>query len=159
MNARPYRWIRALTTYGVLLPDVGNLLTAWWGLATHGRAVAALQYVSALMYPDDANPIFAPWTRTEGGGPPRLWNFTGHLYSHRWQDENVGFLRQALTVAAVSDLLGRAVDVLAKAPEHDAAARMLSDLPHRRDLLAARCRDLPTLLAQTEEADDWPDAT
>lgn len=158
-NARPYLWIRTLTTYGVLLPDIGTLWMAWWDLGTSGRAVAALQYVSALMYPDDANPIFAPWTCDMGGGPPRLWNFDGHLYLHRWQDQNVRFLRQALTVDTVSDLIRRAVEILADAPEHDAAARMLSDVPHRRELLAARCRDLPTLLAQTEEADGWPDAT
>lgn len=78
-GARPYRWIRALTTYGVLLPDIADLWASWWTLGTHGRAVAALPYVSALTYPDDANPIFAPWNRDTGGGPPCLWDVAGHL--------------------------------------------------------------------------------
>ena len=29
-GARPYRWITALTTHGVLLPDINRLFTAWW---------------------------------------------------------------------------------------------------------------------------------
>jgi hypothetical protein len=44
-KARPYRWIRALTTYGVLRPDVGHLWSAWWALDTVGRAIAAVQYI------------------------------------------------------------------------------------------------------------------
>lgn len=153
MNARPYRWMRALTTYGVVLPDVADLWTAWWGLDTTGRAVAAVQYASALMYPDDANPIFAPWTCKEGGGPPTLWEFSGHLYAHRWQESNVAFLRRTLTVTSVSDLLERAAATLIGEPEHQAAARLLTDLPQRHAMLAARCRELPDLLAQRQETD------
>jgi hypothetical protein len=89
MMSRPYRWFRALTTYGVLLPDVERLWTEWWSLSTVGRAVAAVQYVSCLMYADGENPIFAPWTPDRGGGPPCLWGFEGHLYSHRWLEINV----------------------------------------------------------------------
>jgi hypothetical protein len=146
----------------VFLPDIADLWTPWWLLGTQGRAVAALQYVSALMYPNDDNPIFAPWTCTRGGGAPCLWDFDGHLYAHRWQDQNVGFLRQVLTVDTVSDLIRRAVDLLAGAPEHPAAGQMFSELPRRRDLLAGRCRDLPMLLAQTQYAETllhWPDAS
>jgi len=33
-----------LTTYGVLLPDVELLWTAWWSLGTIGRAVAAYSH-------------------------------------------------------------------------------------------------------------------
>jgi hypothetical protein len=74
MNARPYRWTRALTTYGVLLPDIDRLWTAWWAVSTIGRAVSSVQYVSALMYPNEANPVFAPWSRDEGGGRPACGN-------------------------------------------------------------------------------------
>lgn len=72
MAARPYRWIGALITCGVVLPDLELLWNDWWKAETIGRAVSAVQYVSALMYADDENPIFAPWTRDGGGGPPSL---------------------------------------------------------------------------------------
>jgi hypothetical protein len=59
-KARPYRWIGALTTYGVLLPDVDRLCGAWWSLNTFGRAIAAVQYIWCLLYPENENPVFAP---------------------------------------------------------------------------------------------------
>jgi hypothetical protein len=151
MNARPYRWTRALTTYGVLLPDIDRLWTAWWTVSTIGRAVSSVQYISALMYPNDANPVFAPWTRDEGGGPPCLWDFEGNLYSHRWLEPNVDFLRRTLNVPAVTDVLNRAVEALKSEPEHDVAARMLAEVPSRTEMLAARCTELPRLLATRQE--------
>ena len=116
MAARPYRWIRALTTHGVVLPDVESLWNEWWMIETIGRAVSIVQYASALMYPDDQNPIFAPWTHDGGGGPPCLWDFEGHLYSHRWLDANVEFLQGALTASKVADVLELAVKRLADDP-------------------------------------------
>ena len=151
MNARPYRWIRALTTHGVLLPDIDSVWTSWWALGTIGRAVSAVQYISALMYPNEENPVFAPWTPEGGGGAPCLWEFEGHLYSHRWLEPNVDFLRRTLTVSAVSDVLARAVGELTHEPEHQVAARMLTDIPMRREMLAARCAELPMLLSKKQE--------
>jgi hypothetical protein len=148
-----YRWSWAVTTYGVILPDVADLWSTWWQLDTTGRAVAAVQYASALMYPDDANPIFAPWTCKDGGGPPTLWEFSGHLYAHRWQEPNVRFLRRTLSAPAVSELLERAAARLSGEPEHPAALRVLADLPSRGAMLAARCTELPDLLAQTQGTD------
>jgi hypothetical protein len=146
-----YRWVYAVTTYGVVLPDIADLWTPWWRVDTTGRAVAAVQYASVLLYPDDANPVFAAWTRDEGGGPPSLWEFNGHLYTHRWQDANVAFLRRMLTVDAVTDLLERAAAALVGEPEHEAAASVLADVPVRRETLAARCGELPDRLAQSTE--------
>jgi hypothetical protein len=150
-NARPYRWIRALTTHGVLLPDTDSLWTSWWALGTIGRAISVVQYVSALMYANEENPVFAPWTRDGGGGAPCLWEFEGHLYTHRWLESNVEFLSRTLTVSAVSEVLARAVGELINQPEHQIAARMLTDMPMCRERLAARCAELPNLLATKQE--------
>jgi hypothetical protein len=152
VNAPPYRWIRALTTYGVLLPNVDRVWTQWWSLDTIGRAISAVQYVSALMYPDDQNPIFAAWTPERGGGPPCLWEFEGHLYSHRWLAPNVDFLRRTLTVSAIDDVLEAAVARLAIELEREVAARVHAEMPSRIEMLAARCAELPTLLATTQQA-------
>lgn len=151
MNARPYRWTRALTPHGVLLPDVDRLWTAWWTVGTIGRAVSSVQYISALMYPNEANPVFAPWTRDEGGGPPCLWEFAGNLCSHRWLEANVDFLRRTLNVQSVIDVLGQAAKALEGEPEHEVAAQMLAEVPTRTEMLAARCSELPSLLATRQE--------
>jgi hypothetical protein len=146
-GARPYRWVSALTTYGVLLPDVGRLWTAWWSLGKVGRAIAAVQYISCLMYGEMENPIFAPWTRDEGGGPLCLWEFAGHLYEHRWLEPNVSFLRETLSVRTVSDVLIRAVDQLVGQTEHAQAAGIQEDFALLESTLEARCSELPRLLS------------
>jgi hypothetical protein len=155
-RARPYRWIQAVTTQGVLLPDIEALWTSWWTLGTIGRAVATVQYLSGLMYPDDANPIFAPWTRDGGGGPPCLWEFEGHLYEHRWLEPNVAFLQRTLTPPAVGDVLERAARTLEGEPEHEMAARVLGETPARIDMLTARCAELPRALATPDAWPEWP---
>ena len=151
-RTRPYRWFQALTTYGVLLPDAERLRTAWWSLDTVGRAVAAVQYVSCLMYSEFENPVFAPWTSDRGGGPPCLWEFEGHLYSHRWLEPNVNFLKGILTVQKVNDVLVRAVERLVGQPEYEAAAAAQRDFPLSTEILEARCAELPKLLETTQHS-------
>ncbi|MGD0403161.1 MAG: hypothetical protein ABSB66_08180 [Candidatus Acidiferrales bacterium] len=152
MNARPYRWIRALTSYGVLLPDVQRIWTAWWSLDTIGRAIAAVQYISCLMYSENENPVFSPWTQDGGGGPPCLWGFEGHLYEHRWLEPNVTFLKGTLNATGVSEVLSRAVERLTGQPEHEVAARVLTDLPLCITTLESRCAELPLLLQTAQQS-------
>lgn len=147
MHAHPYRWIRALTTYGVLLPDIERLWARWWSSETIGCAVSLVQYVSALVYDDDSNPLFAPWTRNDGGGPPCLWEFEGLLDSPRWLASNVTFLERTLTPSAVADALKHAVVRLTNTTEYEVAARLESDLRTRAVVFQRRCTELPSLLA------------
>ncbi len=151
-RTRPYRWFRALTTYGVLLPDVERLWTAWWSLDTVGRAIATVQYISCLMYPENENPVFAPWTPDRGGGPPCLWGFEGHLYEHRWQEPNVNFLKGILTVQRVGEVLVLAVERLVGQPEHDVAAAVQEDFPLCTETLEPRCAELPQLLETIQQS-------
>jgi hypothetical protein len=149
-RTRPYRWFRALTAYGVLRPDLDRLWTAWWTLSSVGRAIAAVQYISCLMYPEKENLVFAPWTPDGGGGPPCLWEFEGHLYEHRWQEPNVNFLKGILTMPRVSDVLVQAVDRLVGQPEYDVATAVLQDFPLCIATLEVRCAELPQLLETTQ---------
>ena len=151
-NVSPYRWIGALTTYGVLRPDIGSLWTVWWSLNTVGRAVAGVQYISCLMYPENENPVFAPWTPDGGGGPPCLWNFEGHLYEHCWQSPNILFLKETLNTPNVSHVLNRCVERLTGQPEIALARRVESDLLILVETLNTRCLELARLLANTNHA-------
>jgi hypothetical protein len=150
-KAPPCRWIGALITYGVLRPDIESLWNGWWSLGNVGRAVAAVQFISCLMYQEYENPVFAPWTSNEGGGPPVLWEFEGHLYTHRWMQPNVAFLKTALAVATVTATLKRAVDSLAGQNEHGVASEILGDVPLCMETLEARASELPQLLATTQD--------
>ena len=150
-SARAYRWFEALTTYGVLLPDLDRLWTAWWSLESVGRAIALVQYLSCLMYGDNENPVFSPWTRDKGGGPPCLWQFSGFLYENRWLQPNVRFLRRVLNPGGLNDRLDQAVNRLINQPEHKMAAEIRNDLPLCAEVLAARCAELPTLLETIQQ--------
>jgi hypothetical protein len=145
-QTQPYRWIKALTTYGVLLPDLNELWNQWWSLATTGRAIAAVQYLSCLMYRESENPVFAPWTREAGGGSPHLWGFAGHLYTHRWLEQNVVYLKRTLEASTTHFVLARATELLTREPEHAVASQVLSDFPGCEATLKARCSELPRML-------------
>jgi hypothetical protein len=133
------------------LPDLDRVWSAWWSLDTVGRALAAVQYISCLIYPENENPVFAPWTPNGGGGPPCLWGFEGHLYTHRWLEPNVTFLKGALNVPGVTEVLSRAVDRLIGHSERELAAGIREDLPLLTDTLQVRCAELPRLLEATQE--------
>jgi hypothetical protein len=152
-KARPLRWFRALTTYGVILPDIDQLWAAWWSLTTLGRAVAAVQYISCLMYPENENPVFAPWTPDGGGGPPCLWEFEGHLYTHRWLEPNVSYLRRTLNAHRVGEVFEWALERLTGQPEHEVAVLIKQDFPLLTDTLQARCVELPALLESIQKPD------
>ncbi|HEY6768845.1 MAG TPA: hypothetical protein VI386_29160 [Candidatus Sulfotelmatobacter sp.] len=154
----PYRWITALTTYGVLLPDLELLWNSWWSVETVGRATAVVQYVSCLLYAENENSVFSPWTPDDGGGPPCLWEFGGHLYSHRWLTANVAFLKTALTPQAVIDILNKAVGKLADDESYQTAQKVQEDIPLFIETLRSRCDELPKILGTRDEiskAVDW----
>lgn len=153
-GARPYGWTTALTTFGVILPDVDKLWNSWWSIDTVGKAVAAVQYISCLIYGANENSVFAPWTPDGGGGPPCLWEFGGHLYQHRWLEPNARFL----TPQRVNEVLSRAVERLGDQPESKIAAQVQVDLPLCSETLASRCVELPSLLKTqggTLELREW----
>jgi len=154
-GSRPYRWMGALTTYGVMLPDLDLLWRNWWLIGTAGRAVAAIQYISCLMYPSQANPVFAAWTSKEGRRPPCLWDFEGHIYHRRWLEPNIAFLRKKLTVPNVKITLAKAVNRLAGTPECEIAMRVGQDFPRLVETVRSRCEMLPRLLETVHHSMFW----
>jgi hypothetical protein len=147
MGARPYRWIHAHRSYGALFPQIDDLWAEWWSMSSRGRAVAAIQYVSCLVYGDNENPVFEAWTGDAGGGPPCLWEYSGHMYSHRWLEPNVRFLAGFLKPSNVLDHVRRAVAVLSATPEASIAEQVLRDALDRTAVLASRCAEPPKILA------------
>jgi hypothetical protein len=122
-----YQWVGFLVFYGVVATDIERLWEEWWAMKTVGHAVAALQYVSCLIYPETENPIFKTWTPTGGGGPPWLWECESLDYDCCWREENCEFLKQRLNVEylrekialAVERLKGEEVCILAQQIEKD----------------------------------------
>jgi hypothetical protein len=152
-KAPVYAWFHALSTYGLLRPDMETLWSAWWSVGTVGRALAAAQYASCLIYDETANPVFDAWTREHGGGPPCLWHYRGHVLEERWRDPNLEMLERTLTPDGVRDVLDRSVARLTGHPLHDKVASIRFRLDARTETLANRCADVRRFLATPNEAE------
>jgi hypothetical protein len=115
-HATAYAWFHRLGAFAVIFPELESLWRAWWRFETPDQAVAALQYLSCLLYQDPDNPIFAPWTREHGGGTPGLWETDGQMFQENWHMENVIFLMETLTPATIEDALPRRACGLSSKP-------------------------------------------
>lgn len=142
MRATPYSWINTIGTFGTVYPGVSQLWKEWWIMPTTGRACGVLQYVSALMYPNDKNPIFAPWIRDLGGGAPTLWETDGHIYENAWLPENISFLRATLTPDYIQQSIYKAVAVLNGNIISSVPEQMVSDFEGARVLVELRIEEL-----------------
>lgn len=87
----------------MLLAILDKIEQQWWNCSSTGRLCAVLQYASVLMYPDEKNPIFSPWTNDAGGGAPVPWETDGHIFDQSWLPENVHFLRATLNPGYVGE--------------------------------------------------------
>lgn len=158
MGASPYGWSEKLGSFCVIVPELEPLWTEWWAFETPGRAIATLQYISCLMYEDDENPIFAPWTPDKGGGPFGLWETDGHIYEECWKPENVRFFRDTVTADYVFDALKRARTALDGVLESSVPGRMIDDFQYLDDVLAHRIRALPEIVSRPllDAPMEWP---
>jgi hypothetical protein len=152
-KATVYAWFHALSTYGTLRPDIEALWSAWWSASTVGRALAAAQYVSCLIYDETANPVFDAWTRERGGGPPCLWHYRGHVLEERWRDANLEMLARTLTPDGVRGVLDRSIARLDGHPLRDKVASIRFRLEARTETLARRCADVHRFLGTPNEAE------
>ena len=107
-QSSPYQWLHTLGSFCIVFPHLRGLWGKWWQIATPGYAVCVLQYVSCLMYRNDENPVFAPWTPGKGGGPPGLWENGSLSSDYGWRLENASFLAETLTLNFVKGKLQEA---------------------------------------------------
>lgn len=145
-----YEWMFRFNSLGIVMPVIPNVWETWWSFDTVGRAVAALQYLSGLMYFDGENPVFEAWTREDGGGGPYLWDNDSDIFSAGWLPENADFLARILTVEFVESKLRQAVRRLEGQPEHAKATQLANDLPDRVELVKSRAAELPNLLRNSD---------
>ncbi len=150
-----YGWMHRFNSLGIVMPGIDLLWKRWWSLDTPGRAVAALQYCSGLMYAEGKNPFFPAWTPEDGGGGPYLWENDSHIHDAGWAEDNLAFLRTALTVEFVSDRVATAVSRLRGEPEWEKARRLLDDLLNAQELLTLRTAELPLLLSDGSGIHGW----
>jgi hypothetical protein len=141
------RWIREIASFATICPGLSMLWNKWWNLETQGRAIAALQYISCLMYEESANRIFGPSTPASGGGPPRLWDDYMDVNNRAWHPANVRFLESVLIPGELASAIDRCHLRLTDPEDLAIAARMKADFSAQGTLLELRIERLLAILA------------
>jgi hypothetical protein len=147
-QAPTYCWIHRFNSLGIVLPKIEPIWNVLWSLETPGRAIAAMQYCSGLMYFGGDNPLFDVWD----GISPDLWQHDAMIYNAGWNDDNLEFLSQTLTVDFVNDKVTAAVNRLKREPAGETARQLEDNLPDCQELIAERVRELPSLLRDPNAA-------
>ncbi len=106
-------------------------------------AVCSVQYMSCLLYDDEENPVFAPWTPAGGGGPPSLWEVDGDIYDQSTHSANIEFLKTTLSVAYVQYGLTHAAERITDSGNSKVVAQMLDEFEFQRIVLEERLEKLP----------------
>lgn len=138
-DKRPaFAWLRRFNSLGIILPNLDIVWNAWWSLETAGRAIAAIQYLSGLMYP-------RPW----------LWENDCHDFSYGWLAENVAFLEKTLTVDFVHRQFAHAVARLKDHSQVEQAQRAQLDLADWPERIEDRVGALPAALRDPQAEDRY----
>jgi len=137
-----FGWTGRLNSLAMMMPRIDSIWTSWWNFASPGRALCAIQYVSALIYVDGENPLWP----TCGGCGPCLWENDSHLHEASWLPANLDFLRSIVTPAYILQRVDLAADRLAAEPEGATARQVAEDARRNRALVESRIAELPTLL-------------
>jgi hypothetical protein len=150
-----YRWIETLVSYGTLFSGVDILWNEWWRMETPGHAICAFQYVSALMYEDDKNPVFEAWTPKKGGGPPAVWACCGMMFDVGWGKENLDFLKGTLNAHYIEEKLQLAFEQIQSESAQKIASGIISDFAGQRARLELRIEQLLNLLKDVSQTDGF----
>lgn len=146
-NSSPYQWFYALGSFAVIFADLEQLWTQWWQMKTPGHAVAALQYMSCLIYKDSENPIFSPWRGDIGGGAPALNETDGFIYDRGWHPQNLAFIESTLSVDYIHGHLVKATELLQNKSASHIPKLMLDDFASHSYFLESLILELPVLLS------------
>lgn len=149
-HASPYGWIRLHATLIWLFPVAEQIWKRWWHFETPDRAICAIQWLSSLIYDNDDNPYFKPWTPEAGGGPPTVFE-THHMRTKAAPSANSDFIRSILAKDAVEDALRRATEVLSKHECADQVYETWLDLSRRSNVFEDRVKKFITLMRRDKQ--------
>jgi len=94
-------WIFRFNSLGVVAPVIEPIWQGWWALDHPGKINCAALYASGLIYDEGANPIYGKWTSERGGGGPYLTETDANIFDLGWRQDNLEFLRGALTTESL----------------------------------------------------------
>lgn len=146
-------WVDYLAGYGTVWADFSILLRDWCSVSTIGLAIAAIQYLSLLVYEDAEHPLFQRWADRLGGAAPLPW--AGKDVP--WLRDNVSALQQMLQGTGARDWMARAVDRLKGHADESLARLILDDMDLQPYRVESRTRDLAMHMATPGAQKYWSD--
>jgi hypothetical protein len=150
-----YQPLFEINSYAKVFPYLERLWLPWWQAGTTGRAIYAVSYISSLMYEQNKNPVFDPWTPERGGGPPSLWEDSMLVCEAVWRPENLDLLRAQLQPGQLLATLERCAAMMAEPADRQLAERIHADFPAQRWLVELRQEQLLSFVTSREFVVDW----
>lgn len=148
-NASPYQWISLHATLTCIFPVTECIWERWWSMPASGLAVCGVQWISSLLYESNDNPIFEPWNKYTGGGPPLLFE-VDFLRSKPADHAGIEYLRKTLNIEWGRNVLEQAERVLKKHPEYKVIPKMLAEFELQSIILEERIETLINVLERGE---------
>ena len=147
-------WIWRLNSLARIMPRIDSIWNTWWTIETVGRALAAIEYISAIIYMPHENPLLSAQDRESSLRVEpclaRHQERVPDLYCHdsggmaadaAWLEENLAFLTNELTFEYLVERMDRVVARLDQRAPFETAARMRDDLIMRREDIELRLLD------------------
>lgn len=147
-------WVGNFNAFGAFTYSFPQLWEEVWAAEQRGHAVAVLQYISALVFDEGDNPIFAEWQRKGGGGPLSVRSVNFDQEGAAWLEGNMEFLAQRLHVEYLLERLAAIEQRYARDEVAAMSAQIRDGIAERRDVVAQRCRALPGAFTASAIADE-----
>jgi hypothetical protein len=134
-----------------------RLWPQWWSFNRAGHAIAAMKFLSCLLYLNlDDNPFFSARSGKTGDSLPLIVTTGSLFYGEAWLSENSTFLARTLQVGYLEQKVLEASKGLHELHECSGVMKRIErDVQRNRDILQVRLEQLPELLADTNW-DHWP---
>ncbi len=153
-KTKTHYWVESFNDFGALSYSFPDLWRMVWSAEQRGHAVALLQYVTSLVYDEDDNPIFAPYTGERGGGPLSVRSVSFDVNGVGWLEANIEFLEKALHTQCLLERMDFLEERYPGDRIAELAAQTRAHIESNRDEVGRRCRELPHAFTAEGVADE-----
>lgn len=141
-------WIGRFNSYGYILPLIESLWTEWWRLDSQGKAIAALEYVWGLAWPNSEGELPGLGHPFDGS---MYFEADGSIYGRGWEAANIEFLASILNFDYLVRKVTEAIAILTDESDRSIGKEILSTVLQNQDLVINRIQEIPYGLAEPVE--------
>lgn len=154
-GAYSHIWIRHFASLGTFCNKIETIISEWKKLDTVGLAICFLKYLSVLIYEENNNPVFMPWTPKDGGGSPCLWEYDSTGFGERWSNRNIESLKRFLEWEELMRCSEALLNIMQNHKNYPIAQQVILDLKKNKNKIESRTGDLCEYLSLPSESGLW----